>query len=549
MTAAVATDPRHQPLGTTRQEQPTSFTGTPTLIRLALRRDRIWLAPWIIGIAALAAGTASSIADLFPTEASRLAIAETARTNPALLALVGPGGDLRTLGGLTSWRLGVLATVAVALMNIFLVVRHTRADEESARTELVGSLPVGRRAGLAAALVVALIADAIMTLAMTAGLLAGGLDLGPSALFSVAVCLGGVTFAGVAAVSAQCATTARAASGGAAAILGMFFLIRAAGDIGGNGLVWASPLGWVSKVAAYGDSRTWVLLLWVGVTAATTAVAFEVSARREYGAGLFPARAGRAAASAVLSGPIGLATRLQRGALLGWGLGLAATGAAFGAITRDVASLVEGNAALEEAIGQIGGADGLVEAYLGTALGMTALAVAGYLVSAVLRVRTEESAGLAESVLAAPLPRARWGSAHPLVGAVGSVLLLLVVGGTLAGTSALRGGAGGVGAGETAVAALAQAPAIWVLGALGLALIGWLPRAAAALTWAALAVAVVLGLFGELLQLPQGLIDVSPFAHTPGVGAVSAGPLLILTGMALALTVFGLVGLTRRNIG
>lgn len=298
-----------------------SLTGTGALVRLALRRDRIWLAPWLLGIAGVCAATASSLAELFPTEESRAAIAVTARTNPALLALVGPGDDLSTVGGLTSWRLGVLATVAVGLMNILLVIRHTRADEEAARTELVGSLPVGRRAGLSAAVIVVLVADVALGVVTTAGLIGAGLPTGPSALFASAVCLGGLAFAGIASITAQCATTARAATGAAAAILGLAFLIRAAGDIAGNGLVWISPLGWVSKVAAYGDSRPWVLLLFLGTAAITFAAAFEVSARREYGAGLFAARPGRAAASRWLAGPIGLATRLQRGAMLGWAAG------------------------------------------------------------------------------------------------------------------------------------------------------------------------------------------------------------------------------------
>ena len=45
-------------------------------------------------------------------------------------------------------------------MSILLVVRHTRADEETGRAELVGAGVVGRHAPLAAALVVAAIADA-----------------------------------------------------------------------------------------------------------------------------------------------------------------------------------------------------------------------------------------------------------------------------------------------------------------------------------------------------------------------------------------------------
>lgn len=224
------------------------------------------------------------------------------------------------------------------------------------------------------------------------------------------------------------------------------------------------------------------------------------------------------------------------------------TGAAFGAITRDVAGLVEGNAALAETIREIGGADGLIEAFLDTALGMVGLAVAGYQVSAVLRLRTEETSGLAEPLLALPIPRTRWAGGHVVVSLIWSSVLLLVLGATIALTDQLRGGSSGIGAGDIVLAAAAQVPAGWVLGGLCLLLIGWLPRASG-LAWAVLAVAVLLGFLGELLQLPRALIDLSPFAHVPGVGEWSATPVLVLTAIALAAAALGLVGLRRRNIG
>ena len=60
-----------------------------------------------------------------------------------------------SLGAVTAWRYGIWAAIFAALMAIFLVVRHTRADEEAGRLELVGSAAVGRLAALTAALGVA----------------------------------------------------------------------------------------------------------------------------------------------------------------------------------------------------------------------------------------------------------------------------------------------------------------------------------------------------------------------------------------------------------
>ena len=71
-------------------------------------------------------------------------------TTPALAFLYGQLHG-NSLGALTAWRYLAYAALGAALMSIFLVVRHTRADEEAGRLELVGSTVVGRHAPLAVA--------------------------------------------------------------------------------------------------------------------------------------------------------------------------------------------------------------------------------------------------------------------------------------------------------------------------------------------------------------------------------------------------------------
>jgi ABC-2 type transport system permease protein len=103
---------------------------------------------------------------------------------------------------------------------------------------------------------------------------------------------------------------------------------------------------------------------------------------------------------------------------------------------------------------------------------------------------------------------------------------------------------------EALGAALAYAPAIWVLVGLTVALIGLEPRAAAA-SWAFLAVCFVIGMLGQLLDLPTWVEDVSPFQHVPQLPAAEFAlvPLLVLTAASAGLTAAGLVGLRHRDIG
>jgi ABC-2 type transport system permease protein len=69
--------------------------------------------------------------------------------------------------------------------------------------------------------------------------------------------------------------------------------------------------------------------------------------------------------------------------------------------------------------------------------------------------------------------------------------------------------------------------------------------------WTVLGAVVVIALFGQVLRLPQWVLDISPFTHVPKLpgGPVSAAPLLWLSLAALAFAAAGLFALRRRDIG
>ena len=138
------------------------LTGTGELAKLALRRDRIALPAAVYVIAVLVAGTAETFKRLYPTAAGRAALAATGAGNPALRFLYSRIYG-NSLGSLTTWRYGIWAGIFAALMAIFVVIRHTRSDEEAGRLELVGSAAVGRQAALAAALATAAVASVGVT--------------------------------------------------------------------------------------------------------------------------------------------------------------------------------------------------------------------------------------------------------------------------------------------------------------------------------------------------------------------------------------------------
>jgi len=534
------------------------LAGTGALTRLAFRRDRVMLPAWVYVITVLIASNSYSLGKLYPTAAARADLAVSGGRNPALVFLYGRfWGD--SLGAVSAWRYGVWAAIFAALMSIFLVIRHTRADEEAGRLELVGSAAVGRLAALTASLLVALAANVVLTVLLVIVLIAIGLPAAGSVAFALAITTCSLAFAAVAALAAQLTASARAARGIAIGVLGAAYLLRAVGDASGEGgvswLTWLSPLGWTEFIRPYTEDRWWVLVLPLALTAAATAAAYVLSMVRDHGAGLLPDRPGRPAASAWLRGPTGLAWRLQRGTLYGWAVGFAFTFAASGAAAKGIGSLLGGSQQLRNAFTRLGGEAGITDAYLAAIMSLAGLAAAAYATSVVLRLRTEETGGQAEPLLATATSRIRWGLSHIAVAIVGTAALLAVAGVAAGLGYGLRTGSAGPEVARLLGAAMVQLPASLAVAGAAVVLFGLAPRASVAGAWTVVGVVVLIALFGQVLRLSQWVLDVSPFAHVPKLpGAAvtlhtTGAPLLWLGLAAVALAAAGLAGLRRRDIG
>ena len=532
----------------------TGLTGTGELARLAVRRDRIGLAASVYVIVAAVAGTAYTFKKLYPTAAGRAALAAAGGSNPALRFLYGRL-DGSSLGALTTWRYGVWAGIFAALLAIFVVIRHTRSDEEAGRLELVGSAVVGRQAALVAALTTAAAPLVVVSALLCVALPLVGLPAAGSAALALGIGCCGLAFTGVAAVAAQLTSSASTARGIALAVLGVAFVLRGVGDSAGaagpSWLSWASPLAWIQLAQPFAAERWWVLALPLAVAAGGTGLAFELAARRDQGAGLLPDRPGRATASAFLRGPFGLAWRLQRGALLGWAVGYAFTFAASGAAAKGVGQLFGTSSALEHEFTRLGGQAAITNAYLAALMLLAGLVAAAYAISVVLRLRTEETGGQAEPVLATATGRIRWALSYITMAVAGAALLLAVAGVAAGLGYGLRTGSAGPELARMIGAAMGQLPSALVLAAVAIGLFGLLPRACVPGAWTALGLVVVINLFGQVLQLSHWILDLSPFTHAPRLpgGTVSAAPLLWLCALALALSVAGLAGLRHRDIG
>lgn len=521
------------------------MTGTAGLLRLVLRRDRIIMPLWVLLLGILPYVYVTGFETLFATAQERIHYAQISAANAGFVGLYGPlHGD--SLGELTVWRGGFLP-VMIGLAALLTVIRHTRADEEAGRTELIRAGVVGRFAPLAAAVLAAVLACTVMGVIVAVTLIGQGLPAEGSIALAVSYAVSGWLFAGVGAITAQIADSGRQARALAVLVLGVSYVLRMGGDISALGggrldwMSWLSPIGWVHRVFPFGADDWWPAVLVVVATLATVGVSAYLLTRRDLGGGLLAGRLGPATAAASLRSPITLAWRLHRGLLFSWTAGFAALGLVFGGVSTSVAQLAEDSDSMGKIFSQLGGTDSVMDAYFASIAQTCAVIIACYAVQAALRIRDEEQTGHAEAVLSTAVSRWAWAASHLLFALLGPAVALLAEG-VVAGV--VHGDPGPV-----VASALAQLPAVWVLAGVAMLLIGVVPKLASA-AWAVVATAFLILIVGPLVQVDQWVLDLSPFTHVPHLPGAdfTAVPLLNLTLIAAALGGAGLIALRRRDL-
>jgi ABC-2 type transport system permease protein len=527
------------------------LVGVGPLVGFLLRRDRIKLPAWTGGLGLFVVYLAAALPNVAETE-EELRSATQLFADPVGRLLIGPGYgfDDPTFARFVANGYGLYFALIAALMSILLVVRHTRLEEQTGRAELIRANVVGRSTQLTATVVVAVITNLVgaavvfVTMIGVAGFAPTG-----SLVFAAGLAATGLAFAAVTTITVQLSQYSRGAAGMAGGVLGAAFLIRAGGDMaaeGGTALSWFSPLAWAQQTAPFVLDRWWPLALTLGFAGATTAIGYLLAGRRDLGASLLETRPGPREATPRLGTPIGLAARIQRGNILGWGLALVISGLAYGAYTEALTTAFED---LPDVFVELfGGTDDLVAGYLAYMAVFMAFLAAAYTVTAMQSLRGEETGGRAEPVLATPVSRTVWLASNLAVTAT-AIVVLLAIAGLATGLGATIVTGDGSHVGEMVLAHLNQVPAVWVVLGVAAMLFGVLPRGVPA-AWTLVAFGMIAGTFGPLLDLPDAVLELSPFAHPAAVPleAVRPVPLLALTAIGLVGAAVGTLAFRRRDL-
>lgn len=527
------------------------FHGMGENVWLIIRRDRLRLSIWVLALVLLTVIIAFAYTQLVPTEEERMVMAET-MSNPAVIAMFGPGYGLDhyNYGAIMAHQMLLFTALLVAIMSILLVARHTRGDEENGRIEMIRSFPVGRLANLSAIILVFAMVNVLIFVLTGLGLFSTGIesiDLQGSMLYGAVLGVTGLFFTVITALFAQLAESSRGTLGVSFAFLGLMYLIRGIGDVGNGVLSWFSPLGWVLRSEVFVSNIWWPVLLTLGGAVAITYFAFYLHSMRDLEAGLIPARPGRKNASVFLQGPLGLAVKLQRTAILGWMFAMFILGVSYGSVLGDLETYLEAMELIQTMLMDVEGFS-MTEQFLPMLMSVMSMLGTIPALLMIMKVHGEEIKSRSEHLLARSVSRFRLLGSYLFV----SILLGLLVhflaafGLWSAGTAVLDEPISFL---NILKAMMVYVPAMMTLIGIAVLFLGFLPGKIV-LAWIYLGFSFFVVYLGGIMQLPQWLMHLSPFGHIPKypVEEITVSVMVILLLLSLLLMAGGFWGYKQRDI-
>ncbi|MFA9558338.1 ABC transporter permease [Evansella sp. AB-rgal1] len=524
---------------------------TSHLTRFIMRLDRIRIPLWLIGLTVFTLIVPIAYDDLYGgPESARAGLVET-MANPAMIAMSGPADfDNYTIGVMTAHAMILITAVIVGIMSILLVTRHTRADEEDGRIELIRSLPVGRLSYLNASIIVLFGTSIVLALLIGFGLYALGIesmDLNGSLLYGAALGATSLFFAGVTTVFAQLSDTSRGTIGFSIFVLLGAYLFRAITDVSNEALSWISPLGWVSKADVYSSNNWWPILLMVGVSILLFVIANYLHSIRDLERGFLPSKPGRRFATPFLQSPLGLALRLQRTGIISWAVGMYVLGATYGSVLGDLESFIGDNEVFQQVLK---GAEGtsLIEQFLPMLLIVITLISSIPPIMAMNKLRGEEKKGRIDHFLGKAVSRSKLMGSYLVLSVVnGFVMFSLAAFGLWSvGTSVMDEGLS-----LTMIygSTMAYYPALLVMIGISILLIGFLPKFTTFI-WGYFLYSFLVLYLGGLFDLSEWIGKLTPYGHVPQapIEDVTFMPMFTLTLLAILFMAIGIAGYNRRDI-
>ena len=522
------------------------------LARVVARRAVHSAAVWGAVIALYTWASAAGFLKLAPTAAGREEFTRALSANAGLKALLGDAHQIGTIGGFVGWRVtGVMALVA-AIWGLLVSVQAMRAEESAGRWELfLAGRTTARGAaaralvGLGGAVLVMFALAAAATVAVGRGADVG-FSVGGSLLLVLGAVAGAAEFIAVGALASQLMPIRARATGSAAAVFGVAFLLRAIADVAprAHWLVYLSPLGWIEQLRALTDPQPIWLLPIAAFVAVLVVATIWLAGRRDLGLSTLADVDSGEPHVRMLGSHVRLAIRLARTSAVTW---VAVTGSAallYGSFARSAGDAFASSGAARHVVGGLAHQSGQsagVRDFAAIFFLLVMLALMAYVATAAGAIREDEAEGYLDNLLVRRVRRGRWLAVRASIAGV-----VVVAAGLVSGAGFWLGGArnNDLSLGELLLAGLnATAPAILLLG-LAVFVIGFAPRWTGPVSFGVLAWSFLLDMLGSVVRLNHWVVDTSLLQHPALAPTVDPDWRVVATYAVLAIFL-GLLGGVR----
>ncbi|WP_312813563.1 hypothetical protein [Sedimentibacter sp.] len=524
------------------------FTGTGKLLRLYIRRDWLLLPIWLFLPVVLVSGQMTFVKAMPDWRLFIEELSESAITS----AWLGPIYPL-SLEGAILWRGMLQAAIVVLFGAAFTVIRHTRTEEMSGRSELILGKPVGRYANVTAAVTLSCAGSLLAGLLCSASLFSSGFAAGGSLIAGLTIAASGCVFAGLGSVLAQFFGHSGQVRGAIFGVYGLMMLFMVLNNVNGGYSAWAwlNPGAWFRVTAPFAENHIWPLFIFAGLALIMPGLSYALLNKRDMGAGIIAERERTKIAD--IKSPIALAWHSHKRAVVVWSAGLSFIGVFIGAITPSISMDTMG-----EMLAQLSGW-GPAMMKLGNQEGFIALSVyilglmgglSVFALTFVQSMRGEENEGYTEILLSKPVSRLKWMGSYLAVAFAGSSIILLAFG--------IMSGLGwSIGSGNSehlfrvTAMSISKIPSVWIIIGIAALLYGWLPRIASFLGWLIWGVFVLIEMLWEAGIVGWSAMKWTPFSYAHysiPINEISMISLIVLVLISGAFTALGIIGFKRRNI-
>lgn len=524
-----------------------------SLVRFNLFLKRGYLTAWLLPTLFVVAIFPPIYSDYYPTLESRQEILSSLGSNAGVIALFGNISWPGYVGQMTAWEMGMWGMVLGSVMTVLMTLSLHRAGESTGLIELQRSTGIRSIVPALAAAISAGIGALLLGGGVTLILLVEQFFI--DELYTEGALALGVTIALASAASALIAQLVVMLFGSEETLtvtglltVAVLFMARVWADLRDVAwLNWLSPLGWRAKIQPFTEDDWSAALIGFTIVLVLLGAVGVLESRRSHGSALLPVPRPAPRPAQKGMGVLALRGRLALPALSGWIVAVGVLSAFLMSMSGTIQELAAAPGASAEVFRDVLGGSVAYELFIAYIAQAIAILISAAGVGLVSTYRQAEESGTVDLLRSTGMRRWVPLASVVLIGA-GAVAVLIA---TLHAAGSLGLWSQESTTGEDYVtigwAAWSQLGPTWLFVGITSFVMGVRPTWSVA-GWLVLGAAAFIALLGDLLGLPQWLIDSSPFTHSMTSSDSDPGPILLMVGLGILLAVGGIVASSRRDL-